>query len=351
MKKNTKIKNTLLSFGLISGILALSFVVNAAEKKISEIDSKTKAPITISKSDKDKPLLKINNIVVTVKDIEDKINKKIPFIRKRFKSKEKIKEFLNQYLAWELFALEARSKGLDKHKNVTSALRRILISRQKNKVLESRVTLDSITKNEVEKYYKSHLREFKRPERRRPAVIVVKTKEKASEIIKTIESSKGKLRKFQKMVGKFSIDPYSKKRNGFLPFIDAESTKIEKAIIDTVFKMKKSGKISKPVKVKNGWAIIRLSGIGAKIDKSVDAVTLIIKKRLISKKREIEERKYLLELRKNAKIKIYKDKLSLITVNTKSGYGRAFHNPSFKRKNPGYRKRDRKGKHKGHGHK
>ncbi len=325
MKKHNFFRLSLSGALALVSMFTLSLVVQAAQKVAAGKPATAVAP---KGKDKAKVIAKIGNLSITVQDLENRINKQIPFIRKRYTDKKNMEQFIENVVDSEVLAMEAKSKGFDKNPQVLKALRKVMIHRQRQKILEERVKLSSITTDEVKAYYDKHLVEFKRPERRRAAIIVVKTKPEAEKLLKDVQEAKGNLRKFQKLVKKNSIDGDTKKRGGLLPFFDKTSKTVEKPIVDATYAMKKAGEISPIVPVKAGFAIIRLSGISPQVDKSMEQVTMLIKKRLLKDKQQKAFKAYIDELKAKAKITVDEAKLDLVKIDVSRGrMGSGFHRP------------------------
>ena len=324
-------KNTtdLLKKGLFVGaaasfLMAGGYMVRAAEQAASPDSSPASAQTEVTPGgtsagntgDKAKPLATIGDRIITVGDLEQRINQQIPFVRKRYTSEDEKKKFLEATVDFEVLAMEARKQGLDKNPEVIEAAKRVMIHRQRQLVIESRITLDQITDEEVKDYYEKHLVEFQRPERRRVGIVVVADEEKAKQLRAEIDKSTGDLRAFQEIVKNNSIDEETKNRSGLLPFFEKDDKNIEKAIVDATFAMTKAGDIAGPIKVTKGWAVLRMSGISPAVDKKIDEVKDQLKRRILTDRQQKEFQKYIEELRAKANIKIYKDKLALIKVDT-----------------------------------
>lgn len=321
MTKTTDLLKKGLFVGAAAGFLtAGGYMVRAAETAAPPAPpagAKTAAPGTDAQAgDKAKPLAAIGDRTITVGDLENRINQQIPFVRKRYANEDEKKKFLDATVDFEVLAMEARKQGLDKNPEVLEAAKRVMIHRQRQLVIESRVTLEQITDDEVKDYYDKHIVEFQRPERRRVGIVVVADEEKAKQVRAEVDKAAGDLRAFQEIVKNNSIDEESKNRSGLLPFFEKEDKNIEKAIVDATFAMTKAGDVAGPIKVAKGWAVLRMSGISPAVDKKLEEVKDQLKRRILTDRQQKEFQKYIEELRAKANIKIYKDKLALIKVDT-----------------------------------
>src|SRR5687767_5079713 len=60
----------------------------------------------------------IDDYKITVGDFQDRINKQSPYIRARYTSLERKKEYLDNLIRFEVLAKEARKRGLDQDAEV-----------------------------------------------------------------------------------------------------------------------------------------------------------------------------------------------------------------------------------------
>ncbi len=328
MKKMKNLFRTGLFVGAAAGFLTVGgYMVRAAETATPPVKpdaakpAPAGAPAAADAGDKAKPLAIIGDRTITVADLEQRINQQIPFVRKRYASEDEKRKFLDATIDFEVLAMEARKQGLDKNPEVVEAAKRVMIHRQRQLVIESRVTLDQITDDEVKDYYDKHIVEFQRPERRRVGIIVVADEEKAKQVRVEVDKAAGDLRAFQELVKTHSIDEETKNRSGLLPFFEKEDKNIEKAIVDATFAMAKAGDVAGPIKVAKGWAVLRMSGISPAVDKKLDDVKDQLKRRILTDRQQKEFQKYIEELRAKANIKIHKDKLALVKVDTTTQTG------------------------------
>lgn len=331
--------NNILKYTVITAIsgtflFGMGMVVNATK----DAAKKPAVPAPAAAGDKAKPVAQIGtNIVITVADVEKKINAQIPFIRKRFADDAEKKKFIESLVDQEILAMEATSLGYDKKPEVQDALKRVMIHRQRQVILDTRVKIADINDEETKNYFDKHVTEFKRPERRRVAVIFVKEEKDAKPIIDELTKAKNDLRTFQTLVKKHSVDEESKKRGGLLPLFEQDAKTIDASLVKAAFSIAKTGDLAPVIKTAKGWAIIRLSGISPKVEKDIKEVSDMIKKRILKEKQQKAYTDYIEELKKAAKITIHKDKFALVKIDTtsKNTLGGDFHNPGGKMRIPG----------------
>ena len=158
------------------------------------------------------------------------------------------------------------------------------------------------------KYYEEHKAEFVRKEQVFLSLILISTEGKTPEQVKAAEAKakdvtararKGE--KFSDLVRDFSDDPETAKNGGSLP--PFERGMQEKAIEDIVFKEKK-GYVTDPIKVSQGFAILRIDERYDAGQASFEEVKNEIQDRLARPKMEPKIREFLTKLRAQAFLEI-----------------------------------------------
>ena len=205
--------------------------------------------------------------MITVGDVQDRINKQSPFVRARYTTNEKKKEFLDSLIRFEVMANEAERRGYDKDPEVLRVMKQQMISKFLQKDFESKLKVEDVPDADVEKYYKEHPAEFNQKDEVRVSEIVVKDKAKADKAYaeaKTLPKTPAVVptqeqKQFKDIVNKYSEDEDAKQRGGDLGFFDKDSTRYPKPIVEAAFKLAEVGDVAPPIKTDKGWVVIRLT--------------------------------------------------------------------------------------------
>ncbi len=96
---------------------------------------------------------KVDDEVITVGDVQERINKQSPFIRARYTTLDKKKEFLDNLVRFEVMAAEAQKRGYDKDPEVQRVMKQQMISKFLQKDFESKLKVEDVPDADVEKYY------------------------------------------------------------------------------------------------------------------------------------------------------------------------------------------------------
>ena len=194
------------------------------------------------------------------------------FDRLRYQTPERRKELLDQMIAVELLANEARRRGLDKDPETAEALRQVLRDAIVRKVrLKGRAPMD-IPEPEVRAWYDSHKQDYEEPERRRVAHLVVKDKAKAEKLLS--EARKATPSQWGELVLEHSLESPGKPYKGSLELLGdlglvgpvsdqrGANPRVPDELRKVVFEIAKQGEVAdRVVQTADGnWHIVRMVG-------------------------------------------------------------------------------------------
>jgi peptidyl-prolyl cis-trans isomerase C len=268
---------------------------------------------------------KVDDAVITVEDVQERINKQSPFVRARYTNADKKKEFVDGLVKFEVMAAEAARRGYDKDPDVQRVMKQQMISKLMQKDFESKLKVEDVPDADVEKYYNEHPTEFHQKDEVRVSEIVVKDKAKAdrayAEARALSKAATGADQKgFRDLVAKYSEDEESKPRAGDLSFFTDDSATVPKPIIEAAFKLKEVGDVAPPVKTDKGWTVIRLTQKRPGFNRSLADVKRQIQQRLFRDLRSKAMDTFVDDLKKKSNITINDDNLAKVVV--ESGTGR-----------------------------
>jgi peptidyl-prolyl cis-trans isomerase C len=275
-------------------------------------------------ADPSQVVAKVDDTVITVADVQERINKQSPFVRARYTNAERKKEFVDGLVRFEVLAGEAARRGYDKDPDVQRVMKQQMISKLMQKDFESKLKVEDVPDADVEKYYNEHPTEFHQKDEVRVSEILVKDKAKADKVyaeakaqVKT--SQPNDQQGFRNLVTKYSEDEESKPRGGDLSFFAADSATYPKAIVDAAFKIKDVGDVSPPVKTDKGWAILRLTQKRPGFNRSLAEVKHQIQQRLFRDLRSKAMDTFVEDLKKKTTIEINDANLAKVVVEASGG--------------------------------
>jgi peptidyl-prolyl cis-trans isomerase C len=261
---------------------------------------------------------KVDDNVITVGDVQERINKQSPFIRSRYTTLEKKKEYLDNLIRFEVMAAEAQKRGYDKDPEVIRVMKQQMISKFLQKDFESKLKVEDVPDADVEKYYAAHPEEFNRKDEVRVSQILVKDKGKADKVAAEVKAlPKGATadqKPFRDLVTKYSEDEDSKQRSGDLTFFDKDSVAYPKPLVEAAFKLAEVGDVAGPIKSDRGFLIIKLTQKKPGFTRPLAEVKRQIQQRLFRDLRTKSMDAFIADLRKKSKIEIYEDKLGKVLI-------------------------------------
>jgi peptidyl-prolyl cis-trans isomerase C len=225
-----------------------------------------------SKESSQSPVLaKVDDEPITQEDFLKEINRMPEWARGRFKSEEGKKQFLEELIKRELIYHDAKRNGLhrdDEFKEKVEEFKKMtLVKMALEKEVEEKTQLPPETAQE---FYDKNPGEFMIGSEVRVKHILVETEEKAQEIYEKIQKGED----FSTLAKKFSRDKGTAKKGGDLGFFGRGKMVPEFEVV--AFNLKK-GSISKPVKTRFGFHVIKVidkkQGRQGSFDEVKDAIT------------------------------------------------------------------------------
>jgi parvulin-like peptidyl-prolyl isomerase len=309
-------RTPLLSFAALRGGVVCGFVLGLAASQLACKPAKIKA--TQDNSELGQVVAKVDDNVITVGDVQERINKQAPFIRSRYTTMDKKKEFLDNLIRFEVMAAEAQKRGYDKDPEVVRVMKQQMISKFLQKDFESKLKVEDVPDADVEKYYAAHPEEFNRKDEVRVSEILVKDKAKADKVAAEVRAlPKGPTadqKPFRDLVTKYSEDEDSKQRAGDLTFFDKDSTTYPQPVVEAAFKLAEIGDVAGPIKTDKGFAIIKLTQKKPGFTRPLAEVKRQIQQRLFRDLRTKSMDAFIADLRQKSKIDIHEDMLAKVLI-------------------------------------
>ncbi len=302
-------------------VAALCLGVACNEKAVQKQPDAAAVPGGLTPEQASKPVAKLGDRVITLGEFAQALADMPEYERLRYQGIERRKELLRAMIDMHLLADEAKKQGLDKDPVVSEEMRQVLVGWMRGKLLESLPSPMAIPEDELRKFYDAHVAEYREPERRRVAQIVVKDEAVAK---KAYEEAKAATpTQWGGVVKKYSdekpLPTEAPETSGDLGFVTAPSdthaqpnAKATSEIRTAVFALKTVGEVSLPVKDANGWHIVRMTAKNDARDQSFADVERTIRVRVLQEKRVEKEKALIEEMKKQVKVEIDEATLAAI---------------------------------------
>lgn len=269
-------------------------------------------------------LAKVGETVITLGDFADRLAGQSPYLRARYASPDRRKEFLDNMVRFELLALEAKKRGHEQQAEVDRVRRQMMVQQMMKEMFDDKgVKLSDITDAEIKAYYDANPAEFRKPAQRRASHILFKDKAKAEAALKKLQAAPDDMELFRKMAEEQSQDPETKPRYGDLRFFSQEPAAGENAppkpVRDAVFALDKTGALhAQVIQSEQGFHVVKMTGERAALDRSLEDARRLIQNRLWRKKREDAIERFVGDLRKKSEIKENLALLSQVKIDTQA---------------------------------
>jgi peptidyl-prolyl cis-trans isomerase C len=267
-----------------------------------------------------------NGITITADEFKARLDEQSPFIRARYTTLDRKKEFLDSLIRFEVLAREAQKQGLDKDPDVQNTLKKIMVQKLVQKNFQDQGNPTDVAEADLQKYYDAHKDEYVRAKRVRVAAVVwnapagspdrakkLALAQKALAKLKT-EEKKNTLA-FAQVVAEFSEDPASKGVAGDLQFKTEEELEkgYSKDVAAAAFKLK-PGETTGVLQAPQGLYILKYTGEQPEMNRTFDQVKPQIANKLHREKKTKEFDEWLKNLREQAKVAVDDKTLEAVEV-------------------------------------
>jgi peptidyl-prolyl cis-trans isomerase C len=265
-----------------------------------------------------------DGVTVTAGEMKKKLDEQSPFVRARYATLDRKKEFLENLIRFELLAKEARARGLDKDPEVQETLQKVMVQKLVRQAFDDEKAKPS--DDEVRKYYDAHADEFVKPERVRISAVFFNAPAgspqratKAAEAKRALARVKSEGPKnplaFSNVARELSEDAASKASGGDLGYRTRdELTKQYSAELANASFTLKEGQESGVVETPQGFALVKLGARQAPINRPFDEVKAQLAARIGREARTKDFDEFIKKLREKSSIKVNDAELEKIVV-------------------------------------
>ena len=269
-------------------------------------------------------LVKVGDTTITLGEFAERLGGQSPYLRARYNSPERRREFLDNMVRFELLALEASKRGFDKTEDVSRVRKQMMVQQMMQDLFDKQgLKLSDIKNEEIEAYYEKNKAEFDKPAQVRASHILFKDKATAEKVLKQLQTNPEDMQLFRKLGQQHNQDPATKDSYGDLHFFSAtkdasEGTEAPRpdAVRKAAFSLEKVGAVyPEVVQSEAGFHIVKLTGKREPMKRSLEDARRLIQNRLWREKREEAIEKFVADLRTKANVKENLDLLAKVKVN------------------------------------
>ncbi|NOZ00524.1 MAG: hypothetical protein GXP54_01370, partial [Deltaproteobacteria bacterium] len=272
-----------------------------------------------SKEPDQRVVARIGDREITVQELRKRLDAMPVYVRMRYRSAERRREFLESYVEFEVLALEAQRLGYASDPEVVGALKSAAVERFLKEKVDSRVHRDQITEQMVRDWYETHLELYHRPAQFRVSHILLDDPVLAGKVhfraVKLCGQPGADPREeFTKLVKEYSKDKATLNTGGDIGFFPRKGngaghvpSKVSAEVADVAGKMRSIFEVSDVVKDADGYHILFASSRRPSVDKSLDQARAEIVPLLMERKREDQRKEFVNRLMKKARVRIHED--------------------------------------------
>ena len=267
-----------------------------------------------------------NGITITADEFKARLDEQSPFIRARYTTLDRKKEFLDSLIRFEVLAREAEKQGLAKDPDVQNTLKKIMVQKLVQKNFQDPGTAADVPEPELQKYYDAHKDDYLRAKRVRVAAVVWNAPQGSPDRAKKLAAAQKALAKlkaeekkntlaFAQVVAEYSEDAATKSAAGDLQFKTYEELEkaLSKEVADAAFKLK-PGETSGVVQAPQGLYLLKYTGEQPELNRTFDQVKAQIANKLHREKKTKEFDEWLKGLREQAKVTVDDKALEAVEV-------------------------------------
>jgi peptidyl-prolyl cis-trans isomerase C len=268
-----------------------------------------------------------NGFSISAEEFKARIDEQSPFIRSRYTTLERKKEFLDNIVRFEVLAKEAERQGLDKDPEVLLTVKRVMVNKLVQRAFgDAQEAAKAIPEADLKTYYDQHRDEYVKPLRLRFYHLLLKAPalgperaKKQAEARKLLDRVRAEEKKnagaFPTVAREKSEDEATRNAGGDLGFRSRDD--LEKALGKTAaekgFEMK-DGEVAGPVESPLGFVLLKLAGRQEAVDRSLDQVKGAIAQKLQRERKTKEFEEYQKKLREAAQVKVNDAELEKVVV-------------------------------------
>jgi parvulin-like peptidyl-prolyl isomerase len=251
---------------------------------------------------------------ITVGMLEDELNNQNPYLRMRFASPERRKEFLKNLVRFEVLAQEAKRRGLQRDPEVVRRVKRAMIDRLMEELHTTLVKMESITDKEIADFYKTNINLYKQPAKVRASWILLDSEAEAKKVLAEARKKPTDVAHFGELARKHTTDAATRDKRGDLDFFTRDAGNIPRPVIDAAFAIDGLWQLGGPVKTERGYAVVMKTGEMEAVDRPLEQEKDRIRSRVFNEKRLRAMEKFVEDLQARAKVQIDDKALAKVKV-------------------------------------
>lgn len=295
-------------------LVALAIAAMGCSKKTEKKSSGDDWPKHgLTEAQANEVLVKVGDRVITVGEFADRLASQSPYLRARFESPERRKEFLDNLVRYELLVYEAERRGYADDPEVVKARRNIMIQELIKQEVDAPLDENEVTEEEVQAVYDADPSQFDRPAQVRVSHIYITDRARAQKVLEKAKSADRTT--FSKLAREESEDENTKKDSGDLGFFTEDADDVPVAVREVAFSLNQVGGVHPAlVPAGEGFHIVMLTGKRAALKRTYEQAKRAIRHKLTRERKEAAMASLTERLREKVDVEIDYDALADVKV-------------------------------------
>ena len=275
-----------------------------------------------SEAPSSEPLAYVDESTITVGEFEAEMAHRAP----QTNSPEQMEALLDEMVRFEMIYAAALKSGYDKDPQILARLKRLMVNKYIEVVLEPRLAKLTVSETEVEDYYKTHKADFITSKRVRAAVIRIDvpdhaSKNKKSELLKEANAARIEAlkldpatRSFGSVAVKYSDHQSTRYRGGDTGWIEAGKgdQRWPPVVVEAIFSLSKPGEVSPVITSPNGYFLVKIMETKESQPRPFAVVKERIRYELLTGKKAQVEREFYEEMKAMVPVRVDRTRLGAI---------------------------------------
>ena len=148
-------------------------------------------------------LVKVGDTKITLGEFADRLGSQSPYLRARYHSPERRREFLENMVRFELLANEAEKRGYEKSDDVERVRKQVMVQQMMQDLFDKGgLKLSDVSDAEIKAYYDANATEFDKPAQVRVSHILFKDKAHAELALNALKQAPADMELFRKLASR-----------------------------------------------------------------------------------------------------------------------------------------------------
>jgi peptidyl-prolyl cis-trans isomerase C len=299
--------------------LSLGLGCGGEEDEVVDSPEQTESRHGLSPEQAAETLATVGDETITLGEFAERLADQSPYLRTRFNTPERRREFLDNLIRFEILAQEAERRNMDELPSVVRTRNRAMIQQMMRELFEE-IQPEDITEADIEEYYTAHIDEFRSPAQMRVSVIAYNERVPAATALEGFQAHPEDMDTFRTAAAAQST-PALAARRGDVGFVSVDGSRpegetgIPAAVATVAFEVPRLGGFGAEVIAADGkfW-LVKLTGRRAPMNRTIEESSRTIRQRLWSERRDNAIESFVDGLREDANIEIDRSALEHVRI-------------------------------------